>query len=265
MQVTDFLGGAGAKDGDLPKMSLQSCGKFNPLVLLTTSEMNEADTTSRNADDAANRRVIMYFFDKGTKVDLNVWPCPKVKEANDACKHAFWPEGDKRRQNGDKLRLYEQTRDTMACRFYDRFARRSPCERVPPHLDWISFYVPEGCETRTMSLRFVDNQGQTLRKTAYTNAPTAAYTGRSFDLMPLVNQGLYAVQLYSGTQALEHPIRIDLGAYDTVASAAPAQGRRAQDPSQDGSADATQGSRTGDNQNVPVATAHDVDSSTRVA
>jgi len=136
MQPTDFLGGTGAQAGDLPKMSLQSCGKFNPIVLLTTGEMGGEDTTDgasktqRNADDAPNRRVIMFFFDKGTKVDASIWPCPKVKETNDACKDAFWPDGDSRRKNGDTKRLYKVTRDTMACRFYDRFARRSRCESV---------------------------------------------------------------------------------------------------------------------------------------
>jgi peptidoglycan hydrolase-like protein with peptidoglycan-binding domain/outer membrane protein OmpA-like peptidoglycan-associated protein len=130
MLPTDFLGGQGAAAGDLPKMSLQSCGKFNPLVLLPTSEMSETDTTSRNADDAPNRRVMMFFFKKGTKVDPGVWPCPKVKESNAACSKAFWPDGDARRKNGDDRREYTQTHDTMACRFYDRFARRSPCERL---------------------------------------------------------------------------------------------------------------------------------------
>ncbi|HEY5243050.1 MAG TPA: peptidoglycan-binding protein, partial [Polyangiaceae bacterium] len=134
MQASDFLGGASAQAGDLPKMSLQSCGKFNPIVLLTNAEMGGEDTTdgasktTRNADDAPNRRVIMFLFKKGTTVDTSVWPCPKVKESNDACKSAFWPDGDTRRKNTDQLRLYEKTRDTMACRFYDRFARRSPCE-----------------------------------------------------------------------------------------------------------------------------------------
>ena len=128
MKPTDFLGGAGAKDGDLPKMSLQSCGKFNPTVLLTAAEMNGYDEANRNADDAPNRRVLMFFFAKGTTVDTSVWPCPKVKEVGDACKSAFWPGGDAKRKNGAVKRLYKDTRDTMACRFYDRFARRSPCE-----------------------------------------------------------------------------------------------------------------------------------------
>jgi hypothetical protein len=103
LQPTDFLGGTGAAAGDLPKMALQSCGKFK-----------------------------MYFFPKDTQVDSSVWPCPKVKDPNDACKQAFWPDGDLRRQNTDSLRLYRDTRDTMACRFYDRFARRSPCEKHNP-------------------------------------------------------------------------------------------------------------------------------------
>jgi peptidoglycan hydrolase-like protein with peptidoglycan-binding domain len=135
MQPTDFLGGVGAQHGDLPKMSLQSCGKFNPILLLTTDEMGGEDTTDgvskmqRNIDDAPNRRVIMYLFPQRTKVDSAHWPCPKVKEPNDACKSQFWPDGDARRKNGDAARYYDKTRDTMACRFYDRFARRSPCER----------------------------------------------------------------------------------------------------------------------------------------
>jgi hypothetical protein len=137
MQQSDFLGGTGAQPGDLPKMSLQSCGKFNPIVLLTSDEMGGVDTsnetdgaskTQRNADDAPNRRVIMFFFEKGTTVDSSLWPCPKVKESNAACNDAFWPDGDQRRKNGPTQRLYKDTRDTMACRFYDRFARRSPCE-----------------------------------------------------------------------------------------------------------------------------------------
>jgi hypothetical protein len=128
MQATDFLGGAGAQPGDLPKMSLQSCGKLNPIVLLTLAEMNGGDYETRNAHDAPNRRVIMFFFPKDTKVDSSAWPCPKVKETFAACKAAFWPDGDQRRKNGSALKRYADTRDTMACRFYDRFARRSPCE-----------------------------------------------------------------------------------------------------------------------------------------
>ena len=115
-----------------------------------------------------------------------------------------------------------------------------------------------------MGLKFMDSQGKTLQATGYTSAPTAAYDGRSFDLMPLVKQSLYTLQLYSGTQALEHPMPIDLGAYNAVASVTPAAGGRAQDSSQ-GAQDGSRGGAVGDSENVPVATAHDVDSSTQVA
>jgi peptidoglycan hydrolase-like protein with peptidoglycan-binding domain len=128
MQPTDFLGGEGAANGDLPKMSLQGCSRFNPVVLLTNDEMSGSDKASRNANDVANRRVVVFFFANGTKMDASAWPCPKVKDPMDACKSAFWSDGDQRRKNGDERRTYETTRKTMACKFYDRFARRSPCE-----------------------------------------------------------------------------------------------------------------------------------------
>jgi hypothetical protein len=60
MEPGDFLGGTAAQSGDLPKMSLQGCSEFNPVVLLPASEM--------------------FFFKKGTSVDPDVWPCPKAKE-----------------------------------------------------------------------------------------------------------------------------------------------------------------------------------------
>jgi outer membrane protein OmpA-like peptidoglycan-associated protein len=133
MQPSDFLGGASAGPGDLPKMSLQGCSRFNPVVLLTTEEMDGDDQDTRNADDAPNRRVLMLLFPQGTKGDASFWPCPQVKDSADGCRAAFWSDGDSRRQSGDTRREYKTRRDTMACRFYDRFARRSPCEgKVPP-------------------------------------------------------------------------------------------------------------------------------------
>jgi hypothetical protein len=149
LKASDFLGGASAGPGDLPKMSLQSCGKYNPVVLLPSSEMSQSDTTSRNGDDAPNRRVILFLFPKGTTLADGQWPCPKVKESNAACSSNFWPDGDTRRQNGDTRREYRTTRDTMACRFYDRFARRSPCEwgypdahRVAVEVDDVTTAMP---------------------------------------------------------------------------------------------------------------------------
>jgi Putative peptidoglycan binding domain len=129
MKPEDFLGG-GADPGG--KMAMQGCSRFNPVVLLPGGE--EDDTSgSRNADNAPNRRVLIFLF-RPRKIDPSEWPCPRVKETADACRAQFWPDGDARRKNGDSVRRYEVSRDTMACRFYERFARRSPCEGkgLPP-------------------------------------------------------------------------------------------------------------------------------------
>ena len=122
MQIVDFLGGASAGPGDTPKLSTQSCGKFNPILLLANSVMH-GDPGTRNGLDAPNRRVIMFL-----------------------CKAAFWPDGDQRRTNGDVERSYKKKPDTMACRFYDRFARRSPCERGAFKI-WCKTRSGSGCRT----------------------------------------------------------------------------------------------------------------------
>jgi hypothetical protein len=174
MQPTDFLGGASAGPGDLPKMSLQGCSRFNPIVLLTSDEMNGDDQATRNADDAPNRRVLVFFFAKGTTLDAGNWPCPKVKETCDACKSAFWSDADQRRANGDGRREYKTTQNTMACRFYDRFARRSPCEGM----------------ARTLRVRLFDKYCNPMDSVGYeatigpeTHAGTAA---ASYAIIPAV-------------------------------------------------------------------------------
>ncbi len=146
MQPSDFLGGAGATAGDLPKMSLQSCGELNPIILLTSSQMTGPNKDARNAANAPNRRVLLFFFRKGTTVDPNLWPCHRVKESAAPCKKAFWPDGDARRKNGNEVREYKKTHDTMACRFYDRLARRSPCEGAVGQFLYVTAYPDPSCE-----------------------------------------------------------------------------------------------------------------------
>src|ERR1019366_4558133 len=129
MKPEDFLGG-GADPGG--KMAMQGCSRFNPVVLLPSSE-EDSTGGPRNADNAPNRRVLIFLF-RPRKTEPAEWPCPRVKESAAACSGQFWPDGEQRRKNGEALRLYKDTRDTMACRFYDRFARRSPCEGKPAGL-----------------------------------------------------------------------------------------------------------------------------------
>jgi hypothetical protein len=139
MKPEDFLGGAADAGG---KMAMQGCSRFNPVVLLPTSE-ESAKSGPRNEDNAPNRRVLVFLFRPDRRVDPGEWPCPRVKEPADACKDQFWPDGEQRRQNGKEERQYRVTRDTMACRFYDRFARRSPCEWGRPDARRVSVVVED--------------------------------------------------------------------------------------------------------------------------
>lgn len=143
----DFLGG-GADPGG--KMAMQGCSELNPVFLLSQDEMSQyqqsGDTKTRNKRNGPNRRVVIFLFRPGTQVPAGAWPCPRVKEGVGACRGQFWPDGDQRRAAGDDERKYQDTHDTMACRFYDRFARRSPCEGgMPAWLEVdLGIDVPEG-------------------------------------------------------------------------------------------------------------------------
>ena len=162
MQASDFLGG-GADGG---KMAMQGCSRFNPVKLLPNSVMNGSDQDARNAQDAPNRRVLLYLFRKGTKITKDDWPCPRVKESASACKAQFWPDGDTRRQNGDQERRYLNTHDTMACRFYDRLARRSPCEGghvTAPSLR-ASLFVDFATDPQLLVFNGAGSLAQTLKK-----------------------------------------------------------------------------------------------------
>lgn len=144
MKPEDFLG-RGAAGG---KASLQGCGEFNPVRLLTQAE-NESpnDLEQRNARNAINRRVVLYLFRPGTMIDPARWPCPLASEPSAGCRKQFWADGDARRRPGDVERSYRITRDTFACRFYDGMARFSPCE---------------GVVLRNVQLRLFDNLARPL-------------------------------------------------------------------------------------------------------
>jgi hypothetical protein len=214
MKVEDFLGGAGAKAGDLPKMSLQGCSELNPVVLLSASEMSGGgDTSQRNADNAPNRRVMMFFFKSGTVANPATWPCPKVKESMAGCKKALWPDGDARRKNGPALREYRITRDTMACRFYDRFARRSPCEgsAIPARkVSWIA-RVPDWAGG-TIELFILNAQGETLASWPASAATPLSNGWLSFDLSSLDPATDVVIELRSDGVCVLPPVSLGINA-----------------------------------------------------
>ena len=126
---TDFLDQSG--DSGL-RGDVHGCSEFNLMLVMSEDEGQAMSApekkTLRNATNLPNRRVLVFLFPPGAKIDLDTWPCPAFGDGPGKCKSAFWPDGDTRRAPGSVGRLYVDTHDTMACRFYDRMARRSPCE-----------------------------------------------------------------------------------------------------------------------------------------
>ena len=130
----DFLGKGKDKKG---KAAFQGCSEFNPILLLSKDDDSTLPKEERNSMNAPNRRVVLYFFPPGLEIDVEKWPCPRASESGAGCKKRFWSDHERRRkQDPEERRSYarqpalelEGTRDTFACRFYDRLARHSPCE-----------------------------------------------------------------------------------------------------------------------------------------
>lgn len=139
--AADFLGKGADPKG---KAAFQGCSEFNPIILLSEKENKAIDKGAephlkRDARNAPNRRVVLYFFPVGFALDdVSKWPCPRASEGSGACKKRFWTDSAKRVKADKELTraygpivgepLLKPTQDTFACRFYDRLARRSPCE-----------------------------------------------------------------------------------------------------------------------------------------
>jgi len=126
-----FLARGADKDG---KGDYQGCSEFNPLLLFSQAEDKEfqkaANKNKRNQENAPNRRVVVYLFRPKAIVSAAKWPCPTWKEGVAGCKKRFWSDSSKRVALGPDRRTYDSTKDTFACRFYDRIASASPCETL---------------------------------------------------------------------------------------------------------------------------------------
>jgi hypothetical protein len=125
---------------------IQGCSSFNPLLIFSQKKQDEyqaaeanndeAGIAERDAANAQNRRVMVLLFRRGSKVDPARWPCPQATAGARQCIHRFFSDGEKRRKTRlpDQPHKYADTRDTFACRFYDRITSGSPCypsDRVP--------------------------------------------------------------------------------------------------------------------------------------
>ena len=140
MAPEEFLGEHG-------QYSMQSCSAFNPLRRNSDELYAQLDVPQRIAFERPNRRVIAFFFPPQTHVD-GWWPCPRPGEGVAGCKPRFWSDAKARRSTTRPPRQFVPAgllgggpvppvlaaEDTFACRFYDRIAHRSACERTSP---WI--------------------------------------------------------------------------------------------------------------------------------
>jgi hypothetical protein len=130
----DFLAQGADASG---KGDFQGCGEFNPRLIFSQTEETafeqSKDKTARNLANAENRRVMALLFRPGSRIVPAQWPCPLAKEDVPKCKKRFFSDGETRRSTHlpDARREYIKTKDTFACRFYDRLSNTSPCESGP--------------------------------------------------------------------------------------------------------------------------------------
>ena len=139
----DFLGKGQGKGG---VGDFQGCGEFNPVMLFSEEDEKQFKkpqfAKERDKKNRRNRRVIAYLFLPGSEIDLNDWPCPNKGDgpvaAVNKCKSRFWSDGEARRTGKDPdagtRSWFEDHERTFACRFYQGFAARSPCEEYAEKL-----------------------------------------------------------------------------------------------------------------------------------
>lgn len=149
-----FLDRGADPDG---KGAYQGCGEANPVRVFSAQDQARfdagVDREERDARNATNRRAMVFLFAAPLPFSADEWPCPRAEEGASGCRAMFWPDARERLSPGDEEREYRTDRRTMACSFYDRFARRSPCEGVPPprtdvlYVEWtdaLTPFLPEG-------------------------------------------------------------------------------------------------------------------------
>ena len=133
----DFLAQGADSRG---KGDIQGCSRFNPLLIFSASDQARYEQArhendhqvllERNMANATNRRVTVLLFRPRSVVLPSKWPCPRAAEGPADCYKRFWSDAEARRNTHlASERRYEQTKDTFACRFYDRLSNNSPCEQ----------------------------------------------------------------------------------------------------------------------------------------
>ena len=152
LSLKDFLaqGGDGGGKGDY-----QGCSEFNPLLIFSEEKQaafekaeqtqDQAVLRDRNAANEINRRVLVLLFRANSKIDPKKWPCPRATEGVGGCKKRFWSDGEERRSRRlpKNDRKFEETKDTFACRFFQRLSTGSPCQATVRYFQ-VRLYDPTG-------------------------------------------------------------------------------------------------------------------------
>jgi hypothetical protein len=129
MDPKDFIGAGQDPKG---KGAMQGCSEVNPVLVFSqadeTKYAKSSDKSERNERNYPNRRALLFLFRPGTTMEAFAWPCPRQSEGIADCKAAFHSDGDARRSPTAEERRYQDSHDTMACKFYHELAKWSPCE-----------------------------------------------------------------------------------------------------------------------------------------
>jgi peptidoglycan hydrolase-like protein with peptidoglycan-binding domain len=139
------------------KGDYQGCGEFNPLLLFSQQDdarfQQATDKAERNTANQPNRRVVALLFRPDSRIVSMKWPCPRAREGPMGCRRRFFFDGEARRNTRfpSQPRKFEETKDTFACRFYQRLTTGSPCERV----------------LRTFEIRLYDPRGQFISQAPF--------------------------------------------------------------------------------------------------
>ena len=184
LEKSDFLGRGQDPGG---KADYQGCGEFNPLVILSTGENANLPKAARDAANQQNRRVLIYLYDPLIPLSPSLWPCPRANEESAGCRKRFFSDSDRRRQAGPERREFAKTLDTFACRFYDRFASNSPCERPIPVtllLEITTFVGLEPDQASGLSL-IVEDQSGNAAQTILASAAKQADNYVIFEVDPV--------------------------------------------------------------------------------
>lgn len=219
----DFLARGAGKD---LKGDVQGCGEFNPLMVFSKDEKAFFDKpenrAERNVQNQVNRRVMVLLFRPGSLVDPAKWPCPTADEGVGKCLARFHSDGEKRRSNQAAHREFKDTKDTFACRFYDRISNSSPCEVPAPPQDVFTV------DALVASLASTKNAASGVRPDAGTFRTTnnaLAFAAPAADLMVVVQDaGEITVQAENVQPRSQRPRvrwQIERDPTDTVAAGTP--------------------------------------------